>query len=208
MTLEKVRIPAATAYAGEVRKGSRCRITDISGTQVADAMFFRLDNPLQKFSQNITRIMNWTSEIKVGSTLYSDLQRPLAVVPLDTVGRHDTFFCSCSRYVYEEIYKVGPRLGCRENIHEALQGWTKRSERAAHIPEELLSDPLNCFQNSGFKTDGTPYLNEAWSAKGDHSEFEALEDLVVAVSACPDDISDCNGQVCSDIELDFYVEEM
>lgn len=197
--MERVVVAPATAHAFVLPEGGRCRVTDVSGTQVADVMFFSAANPLERFSQNVTRIMNWNARVGVGTTLYSNLQRALAVVRVDTVGRHDTYFCSCSRYVYEEIYRVGPRPGCRDNIHAALG----RLGGVARIPEEMLTDPLNCFQNSGFDDEGRPYLGPAWSKPGDHIEFEALTDLVMAVSACPDDVSACNGHTCTAIELEI-----
>src|SRR5699024_909269 len=113
--IEKLRVEAGTAYAFHIARGDSFRVIDALGAQVADVMFFSVSNVLERFSQNVTRIMNWDSRVKISTTLYSNMQNALAAVHADTVGRHDTYFCSCSKYVYEEIYQVGPRPGCREN---------------------------------------------------------------------------------------------
>lgn len=201
MTAERVLIPPRSAHALLLAQGERCRVTDVAGMQVADAMFFSLANPLERFSQSVTRIMNWSSVINEGTTLFSNLQRPIAVVHHDTVGRHDTYFCSCSRYVYEEIYEVESRPGCRDSIATALDRLAQNVERVHQIPSEMLTDPLNCFQKSGFDSEGVPFLGPAWSQAGDFIEFEATTDLVLAVSACPDDVSECNGGTSTEIEL-------
>lgn len=195
MEVTRRMIEPASALAIQVEAGSVVRVIDPEGSQVADVMFFRAASPAEHFSQNLTRIMAWTDRLTTGHTLYSNLRTPLVDIVEDTVGRHDTYFCSCNSHVYSDIFRVGHRDGCHELIAQAVEPF--------EVPATALSDPFNAFQVSGFDNEGAPYLEVAASGPGDFITFRAREDLVVAASSCPDDISECNGGRISPIVLEL-----
>ena len=111
----------------------------------------------------------------------------------DTVGVHDIVFCPCHSFVYEHVFGVGPRNGCFENLAAALA--------AAGISSDDLPDPVNIFMNTGIRENGELYVAATPSKQGDFIELTAEMDCLVAVSACADDVTDCNNGTCTRIAL-------
>ena len=193
MTRNSIIIEAKSGQAITVKKGQILRVEDIDGGQVADFVCFSLDDHAEKFSQAKTRVRNWSKNITVGSEIISNRDNVMFTIVADTVGVHDIVFSPCHSYVYEHIYKVGPRNGCFENLTAAVSSYG--------ISADQLPDPFNIFMNTGIKENGELILGATPSKKGDYLELEARMDCLVAITACADDISDCNNKVILMIKL-------
>ena len=103
----------------------------------------------------------------------------------DNVGTHDIMMSGCHSYVYEHVFKVGPRNGCLENLGTSLMPYG--------ISKDDIPDPFDIFMDTGITETGELYIGKAPSTAGDYIDLRAEMDCLVAVSACPDDLSDCNG---------------
>jgi uncharacterized protein len=192
--LRMQRIEAKTAVAVEVPRGAILRIIDIEGGQVADLVAFASSSRMEHFSQNCTRVNNWKMSVSVGDSLYSNRNAVMFTVVADAVGVHDTLFPSCSRYVYNTLFDGPPQDGCHELLTAALAPY--------EISGDLITDPLNVFMNTAIDTLGRPMIGPAQSEAGDAFELKAEMNCIVAVSACPDDRSDCNRGRCTAIGVE------
>ena len=76
------------------------------------------------------------------------------------------------------------------------------AELGVHPP--VTPEVFNIFQNSGPDSEGNLSVKEPVSVPGDFVVLRALEDLVVAASACPQDLNPCNGFNPSDLTLEVY----
>lgn len=188
-----MRIAPKSAKAFHVAVGEVVRVIDPSGAQVADFVCLSATDKGEHLSQARTRVNNWTYRPTTGSVLYSNRNRPMFTLGEDTVGVHDLLFSPCSSFIYEQIYKVGPRSGCLENLGAALAG--------LGISTDLVPDPLNIFMNTFANRDGTLAIERAPSHPGDHLDLRAEMDTIVAVSACADDLDECNGGECTPIDV-------
>lgn len=188
-----VIIEPKSGEAIQVKKGQILRVEDLDGGQVADFVCFSLSDHAERFSQAKTRVRNWSTKVSTGSHIISNRDNVMFTIIADTVGVHDIFFCPCHSYVYEEIYKVGPRNGCFENLSGAV--------KAFGIPPDDVPEPFNIFMNTGIKEDGELFISATPSKKGDYIELRADMDCLVAVTACADDISECNNGACTRIQL-------
>jgi hypothetical protein len=67
---------------------------------------------------------------------------------------------------------------------------------------------LNAFANITIdqKGDGSIQVKPPRSERGDYIEFQAEMDVLVAVSACPDDQSAINDHVCKAIKIQILEE--
>lgn len=106
---------------------------------------------------------------------------------------HDMTFMACFPKLYTDKGRYGHR-SCAENVVEAMAcaGYQNIVPSVLQVPE-----PFNCFQNTpnySLKAMGS-------SKPGDYIEFEALEDLVIAVSCCPYEIGGFNGGVITDVAV-------
>jgi len=188
-----MRIGPKSARAFQVVTGEVVRVIDPSGAQVADFVCLSATDKGEYLSQARTRVNNWTYRPTKGSVLYSNRNRPMFTLGEDTVGVHDLLFSPCSSFIYEQIYKVGPRSGCLENLSAAL---------AKHgVSADLVPDPLNIFMNTHTNRDGSLAIERAPSQPGDHLDLRAEMDAIVAVSACADDLDECNGGQCTPIDV-------
>ncbi len=94
-------------------------------------------------------------------------------------------------------YGVKDHRSCKENVLEAL------AEFDVHPP--VTPEVVNLFQNSGPDDDeGNMSVKEPLSRAGDYVVLRAMEDLLVAVSACPQDLNSCNGYNPTDLMLEVY----
>ena len=189
----KIIIEPSSGQAVQVKQGQVLRVEDMDGGQVADFVCFSLADHAEKFSQAKTRVRNWSTRLTVGSQLISNRDNVMFSIVADSVGVHDIVFCPCHSYVYEHLLEVGPRNGCFENLSSAVEPFG--------ISPDDLPDPFNIFMNTGVREDGELFVAAAPSRKGDHIELRAETDCLVAVSACADDVTDCNNKKCTRIAM-------
>jgi uncharacterized protein YcgI (DUF1989 family) len=185
-------VPARSGYAFPVAAGERFQVVDVAGQQVSDLVVFVADDPTERLSPGNTRKLNGAIKLGLGATLYSTKCRPLLGIAADTVGEHDLLFSSCSAYDYRVRFGLTePHPNCLSLLAEAL---------APHgIPEHLVPDPFNVFQRSVIGPDFRLSTLAPLSRAGDHVEFEAHTDCLVALTACPQDQNPCNGFDITDI---------
>lgn len=193
MSIKTVTIAPRSGEAVEVKKGEILTVEDLDGGQVADFVCFSLQEHGERFSQAKTRIRNWSTQISTGSELISNRDNVMFTILEDRVGVHDIVFSPCHSWVYENIYKVGPRNGCLENLSLAVEAYG--------IPSDNIPAPFNIFMNTGIRENGELTLNGCPSKQGDFIELRAEMDCLVAVTACADDISECNNGHCTRIGL-------
>lgn len=184
-----------SARALVVKQGGVVRITDLDGQQVADFVCFSEHDHAERFSQAKTRVRNWTVRISTGHQLISNRDRTMFTIVADTVGVHDIMFCECHSFVYEHMFKLGPRNGCFENLAGAVAPYG--------IPADDLPDPLDIFMRTDITEDRELSVGVAASGPGDYIELRAEMDCLIAVSACADDYTDCNGGRCTRIGVDI-----
>src|SRR5436305_2816876 len=198
------RIDAATARSYEVKAGEFIQILDVKGKQCSDVLAFRSD----KLAAGIERGLDATVTRTLMGNAYPqpglhgkfyDLDMvPLGEVVRDTVGRHDTFALACQAKYYEDLGYPG-HINCTDNFNGALRGF--------EIAPRKGWEALNFFYNTAFDRDMQLVSDEPWSRPGDYVMLRALNDLVCASSACPDDIDPSNGWEVTDVHVRVYSPE-
>jgi uncharacterized protein YcgI (DUF1989 family) len=179
-------IPARRGIAFEVRKNQKVKIINTHGSQVLDTWAFDLSDMNNYMSMEHSR--SATSRIipQVGDTYVSITFTPMLKILADTSpGVHDTLMCCCSKRTYERLNVKGYHDNCQDNFHSALAG-VGRS-----FP--VTPGPLNLFMNFPFSSEGKITREPPASKPGDYILFEAQTDLLMVISACPQDITSVNG---------------
>lgn len=176
-----------------VKRGQVLRIEAIDQGQVADFICFAEADHHERFSQSKTRVRNWSIRLGTGSELISTRDNVMFTIVEDTVGVHDIVFCPCHSHVYEHLLKVGPRNGCFENLAAAVAPFG--------ISPDELPGPFNVFMRTEIDENGELSVLATPSKKGDFVDLRAEMDCLVAVSACADDVTDCNLGTCTRIAL-------
>lgn len=186
-------IPPMSAYALSVARGQVLRVIDVDGAQVADLVAFSAADLTEHFSQGFTRVNNDKAGVAVGDHLFSNVNRPMLTVVADTVGVHDMLFPPCSTHLYEHVFGVVGKTGCREHLAAALGPYG--------IGFAQVTDPFNVFMNTAIDDAGRMAIYRPRSSAGDRLDLRAEMDLIVAVSACAADVNECNGDGCTRIAV-------
>jgi len=100
MTVSSNRVPeearrrevirAGDAFAATVEEGEVLSIVDLHGNQAADTLFYRADDPRERYSAADTVRAQRGVYLTTGSTLMSTAGRSMLTIVADTCGRHDT----------------------------------------------------------------------------------------------------------------------
>ena len=178
-------VSARTGAAFEIRTGERFQVLDQEGRQACAIVALRKEDHGEWLSPAHTRAALGSIMLTVGATLVSNRREPLLRLEEDTVGRHDLLMPACDRRSYLEAYGVPEHSNCRDNLAGALAEFD--------IPDDRVPDPVNLFMHVGILGRGELDVRTPLSEGNDYVVFRALTDLIVAVSACPQDRNATNG---------------
>jgi glycine cleavage system T protein (aminomethyltransferase) len=182
---EEAVVGPGDARAYEVATGDYVQIVDVRGCQVSDFLAFRSDRRETGISNAVTRALVDGLFPLPGQSFHDADGEPLLELVEDTVGRHDTFGLACNREYYEALGLTDHR-NCTDNFNRELAAFGFAPRR--------FWEPVNFFFNTRIGPDGrTVEVEPALSKPGDYVLMRADVDLVVASSACPDDVLPTNG---------------
>lgn len=159
-------------------KGQRLTVIDPRGVQVSDLVAFNRHDPEEVISNG--RTLDYASRIYLttGDPLYSNRSNVMLKIVEDTCGKHDFLLTPCSKDTFRIIYgDKDPHQGCFGNIANAI---------ARHnISADRIPCAFNCFMNVPIdSTTGELKVLPPTSKAGDHIDFVAEMDLIIAMTAC------------------------
>ena len=192
-------IPARRGAAARVAKGQRITVINTHGAQVVDTWAFSASDVTEWMSMECSRAWFLKLRASVGDTFLTNQRRPILSLVEDTSGgAHDTLIAACDAPRYRLLGVESHHDNCRENLHAAL------AALAIRVP--ATPSPLNLFMNIPWTADGTLAWAEPLSAPGSRVVLRAEMDLVIAFSACPQDILPINGKTGTTTEAHFTIE--
>jgi len=197
-TGERRTIPARRGAAARVAAGQRIKIINTHGTQVVDTWAFSAQDATEWMSMEASRAWFLKLRAAVGDSFLTNQRRPILTMIEDTSGgAHDTLIAACDLPRYRLLGVQGHHDNCRDNLHAALG--------ALGVTVPATPSPLNLFMNIPWTADGALAWAEPVSTPGSHVAFRAEMDLVVAFSACPQDILPINGRTGQTTEAHFTI---
>lgn len=170
-----VRIPPKRAAAIELAPHEELTIIDPEGGQVADLFAVDPDDPTCRFSSKYTMRQTGRLRVSTGDSLYATDGRPMLTIKSDDCGVHDLLFAPCNEWILDEYGQTGEQ-GCRENLTEAFAPWG--------VAEYLVQEPLNVFMRSTVTDHEFVDVRRPISEPGDALTIQAVDEVVVGVSAC------------------------
>ncbi len=195
---KRIVVPAGDYFIEPVRKGETFRILDLEGNQAADTLFYRLGDPTERYSAMDTIREQGNVYLTAGSVLRTNLNNPMLEIVADTCGRHDTLGGACATESNTVRYALEKRCmhACRDSWMLAIAentgfGLTKRD----------ITHNINFFMNVPITPDGGLTFEDGISGAGKYVELQALMDVIVLVSNCPQLNNPCNGYNPTPIEI-------
>ena len=196
---QRIHIPAGHGRTFQVKFGQVVRVIDTEGQQAADFVAVCRADRNEVLSPVHTRRALKSLFFKPGDELMSSMGRPLMRILRDTVGVHDANVPACDSTRFSVDFNVPGHRNCVANLHEGL---------VFHgVAYDEVPDPFNLFQNGPVTADGHMRVTDPISVSGDFIELLALDDLVCAVSSCPQDIIPGNGLRVTPIDVEVCDSE-
>ena len=198
MTSEIVAIPARSGKAVSIREGQAVKVINTHGEQVVDTWAFNSGDISEFMSMDATRATLVKLRAEIGDSYYSNRRRPILTVIEDTTpGVHDTLMAACDN----ERYGL---LGCTE-YHDNCSDNLRAGLKALGVEASWIPSPLNLFMNIPWTQEGALSFEAPVSKPGDFVVLRAEQDVIVAFSACPQDILPINGRHTAPTEAHFEV---
>ncbi len=191
-------IPARQGKAAYADAGQRIKVINTLGSQVVDTWAFRREDLGEFMSMEHSRPNFMKIRPNVGESFFSNQRRPILTVLEDTSGGvHDTLMAACDKPRYRLLGCTEYHDNCTDNLSSAMK------ELGLQEPE--TPSPLNLFMNIPWTPEGELSWEEPVSTPGSYILLRAEMDLVVAFSACPQDILPINGRIGEPTEAHFQI---
>ena len=195
-----MKLAARTGAAARVTAGQEITVTNTHGTQVVDFWALRSGSPGTYMSMAHTRAVLRQLRPHLGEDLVDNQRRPILRFVRDTSpGVHDTLIAACDPERYRQLGVDGWHANCRENFFTALEGFEERPD--------VLPDPLNLFMNIPWQAGGELTFEPGVAEPGASVTFLALADVVVVMSACPQDLVPINGRTMTPRDVSYDVRD-
>jgi hypothetical protein len=186
-----MRIPARSGVAVELAKGVTIKVINTHGHQVIDTWAFNRDDIAESMSMEHSRASMLKLVPQVGDTFITNRRRAILTLTEDTTpGVHDTLIAACDRYRYRQLGVEGHHDNCTDNLAIALE---RLGLKAQETP-----CPLNLFMNVPVAANGQLEFAAPTSQAGQYVALRAEMDVVLVMSACPQDVTAVNGMAPTD----------
>jgi len=191
-------VPAGDYWIKVLKQGQSIRILDLVGNQAADTLFYRADDPSERYSAVDTIREQGNVYLSTGSKLLSSEGNLMLEITADTCGRHDTLGGACATESNTVRYALEKKTmhACRDSwllaVAENPQfGLTKRD----------LTHNINFFMNVPITPEGGLTFEDGISEAGKYVEMRAAMDVIVLLSNCPQLNNPCNAYNPTPVEV-------
>jgi urea carboxylase-associated protein 2 len=175
--IHRETIPGGWYWTTTLRRGEALRLGQSAGPSAVALLAWRLDDPSERLNHADTVKVQWTSALRKGRVLLSDMGRVLLSIIEDSSGAHDPLAGGSTAASNRSRYGEGSYRNTRDNFVLAAGklGLTRRD-----IPPFI-----SFFAPVGVRQDGSFDWYEDRRRPGDFVDLRAEMDLMVALSNCP-----------------------
>ena len=191
-------IPARRGAAIRLAAGEAVAIINTHGTQVVDTWAFAAEDLSEVMSMEHSRVENGRMIPPVGGAFFTNRREPILTLEHDdSPGIHDTLMAACDRRRYERLGCEGYHRNCADNLAEALA--------ALGLPPQPTPAPLNLFMNIPVHPDRSLEAGAPVGRPGERVVLRATRPCIVAMSACPQDMTPINGEGRAPTDAHFEI---
>lgn len=181
----EVIVPAREGRGVYVQKGQLLDIVDLEGHQVGDLIAWFRDDPSEYLSPTHTVSCNASILLVAGSRLFSNHRNPVFTILRDDVEKHDIIVPCCDHERFKRDYGLDDHPHCLANLEQAR-------DLLGEDVELRGETAWNVFMHNRVTDDGDVVTDPAAHEAGATITLQVHEDLVVLLSACPQDLTPCN----------------
>ena len=192
-------IPARSGKAAYMSKGQTVKIINTRGVQVVDTWAFVKDDMSEEMSMAHTRAHLDKLFPTIEDTFMTNRRNPILTIVEDTSpGIHDILIPACDAHRYRKQFGIKEyHDNCTDNLRKAL-------DELGVGGKEFSPNPLNVFMNIPVAEGGKLSWERSKCEPGQYLKLRAEVDLIIAFSACPNDVTPINGW--KTVEARFCIE--
>jgi uncharacterized protein len=184
-TLAEIVVPAREGRGVLVGKGQFVDVVDLEGQQVGDLVAWLQARPDEYMSPAHTVSCNASIRLGVGSQLFTNHRNPIFTILRDDVGEHDIIVPCCDPERFARDFGDDHHASCLANLEQA--------RNLLGLDHELHGERAwNVFMHNRVTPAGAVVTDMATHPAGSTITLRAEADLVVLLSACPQDLTPCN----------------
>jgi|TARA_B100001971_G_scaffold166926_1_gene157982 uncharacterized protein YcgI (DUF1989 family) len=192
--VEEVLVPASQGRGIRVREGQLLDVIDVEGRQVGDLVAWFEDDPSEYLSPTHTVSCNASIRLETGSEVFSNYRNPVFTIESDDVEKHDIIVPCCDHERFARDYGLDSHRHCLGNLEQARD--------LLGVEFELHGENAwNVFMHNRVTGNGQVVTDPAAHEAGSTISLRAHHDLVVLLSACPQDLTPCNDFNCTPMLL-------
>ncbi|MBX9931045.1 MAG: DUF1989 domain-containing protein [Methylobacterium sp.] len=170
-------IPGGWYWTTELNAGEALRLSLDHGPSSVAMVAWNAAETSERLNYADTVKVQWTSNLRKGRVLFSDMGRVMLSLIEDSCGAHDALVGGSNAASNAARYSGGPHRNTRDNlILAALKSGLDRRDIPACI---------SFFAPVSVGAEGRFTWNEAGRRTGDFVDLRAELDLVVTLSNCP-----------------------
>ena len=183
-------VPAGDYFLHRIEKGQTFRILDLEGNQAADTLFYNADDVSERYSAMDTIRGQGNVYLTAGTVLRSNEDRPMLTITADTCGRHDTLGGACATESNTVRYSLEKKCmhACRDSWMLAIN-----ENEEYGLSKSDITHNINFFMNVPVTPEGGLTFEDGVSGPGKYVELQALMNVLVLISNCPQLNNPCNG---------------
>jgi uncharacterized protein YcgI (DUF1989 family) len=195
-TISSTVIEPMMGWASLVKEGQFLKLTDPRGRQCGDFWAFNAEDVEEHLSAMHTRV--WVNKLCPipGESFHSNHRRPIIQLVADTCGVHDLLTAACDEHRYRLYGLKKPHRSCAGNLREVMAPYFGTTR--FYVPQ-----PFNVFANVSIREDGSVLNGEAPSKAGDYILVKAWIDVIIAISACPQEFNPITGWYPTELHVDI-----
>lgn len=181
----EVIVPAREGRGIYVDQGRLLDIVDLEGHQVGDLIAWFRNDPSEYLSPTHTVSCNASIQLVTGSQVFSNHRNPVFTIVRDDVEKHDIIVPCCDHERFKRDYDLDDHPHCLGNLEQGRDLLGEDFELQGEMA-------WNVFMHNRVTDDGGVVTDPAAHEAGATITLLAHEDLVVLLSACPQDLTPCN----------------
>ena len=170
-------LPGGWYWTGRLKHGEALRIVNSSATPGVSLFAWNARDTSERYNSADTVKVQWTSELRKGRVLFSDMGRVLFSIVEDSCGAHDTIVGGSTPASNAAKYGDAALRSTRENLVLAA---------AKHgLGPRDIAPVITFFAPVSVTANARLAWRENAVSPGDFVDLRAEMDLIVAVSNCP-----------------------
>ena len=177
-------IPGGAHWSFQMKRGSALRITDVAGGANLSALFYNMEEKLERYNMADTLKAQHTAHLTKGYVCYSDMGRVLASIIDDSCGWHDTLCGMSNAALVEKKYGKATYQQSRNEMHRNARDSFIIELGKWGLGKRDIVPNVNFFSKVSADEAGNLRYEQNHSKAGNFVELRFDMNVLVVLSAC------------------------